>query len=121
MSVVSDSVRPHRRQPTRLPCPWDSPGKNTGVACHFLLQCVRVKSESEVAQLCPTLVTPWTAAHQAPPALGFSRQKYWSGVPLPSPVPPLGSYIFILLVSFTPFFKPYISFTTAFKKPFFLF
>ena len=37
-SVVSDSVRPHRRQPTRLPCPWDSPGRNTGVGCHFLLQ-----------------------------------------------------------------------------------
>ena len=49
-SVVSDSVRPHRRQPTRLPHPWDSPGKNTGVGCHFLLQCMRVKSESEVAQ-----------------------------------------------------------------------
>ena len=46
-SVVSDSVRPHRRQPTRLPCPWDSAGKNTGVGCHFLLQCMKVKSESE--------------------------------------------------------------------------
>ncbi|XP_055395519.1 DNA polymerase epsilon subunit 4 isoform X1 [Bubalus kerabau] len=42
-SVMSDSVRPHRRQPTRLPCPWDSPGKNTGVGCHFLLQCMKVK------------------------------------------------------------------------------
>ena len=47
-SLQSDSVRPHRRQPTRLPCPWDSPGKNTGVGCHFLLQCMKVKSESEV-------------------------------------------------------------------------
>ena len=46
---MSDSVRPHRRQPTRLPCPWDSPGKSTGVGCHFLLQCLKVKSESEVA------------------------------------------------------------------------
>ena len=55
-SVVSDSVRPHRRQPTRLPHPWDSPGKNTGVGCHFLLQ--RVKSESEVAQSCPTPSDP---------------------------------------------------------------
>ena len=82
---MSDSVRPHRRQPTRLPCPWDSPGKNTGVGCHFLLQCMKVKSESEVAQSCPTLATPWTAAYQAPPSMGFSRQKYWSGVPLPSP------------------------------------
>ena len=82
--VVSDSVWPHRRQPTRLPCPWDSPGKNTGVGCHFLLQCMKVKSESEVAQSCLTLETPWTAAYQAPPSMGFSRQKYWSGVPLPS-------------------------------------
>ena len=49
-SLQSDSVRPHRRQPTRLPRPWDSPGKNSGVACHFLLRCMKVKSESEVAQ-----------------------------------------------------------------------
>ena len=62
-----DSVWPHRRQPTRLPCPWNSPGKNTGVDCHFLLQCMKVKSESEVAQLFWLLATPWTAAHQAPP------------------------------------------------------
>ena len=55
---MSDSVRPHRRQPTRFPCPWDSPGKNTGVGCHYLLQCMKVKSESEVAQLCPTLSDP---------------------------------------------------------------
>ena len=55
---MSDSVQPHRRQPTRLPCPWDSPGKNTGVGCHFLLQCVKVISESEVAQSCPTPSDP---------------------------------------------------------------
>ena len=55
---MSDSVRPHRRQPTRLPCPWDSPGKNTGVGCHFLVQCMKVKSESEVARSCPTLHDP---------------------------------------------------------------
>ena len=55
---MSDSVRPHRQQPTRLPCPWDSPGKNTGVGCHFLLQCMKVKSESEVAQSCPSLSDP---------------------------------------------------------------
>ena len=181
---MSDSVQPCRRQLTRLPHPWDSPGKNTGVGCHFLLQCMEVKSESEVAQSCPTLrdtmdwslpgssvhgifqsrvlewvaiafsvscpaaaaaaakslqsyltlcdpmdgsppgcpvpgilqartlkwvaisfsnawkwkvkvksltlvwpsATPWTAAYQAPPSMGFSRQEYWSGVPLPSPV-----------------------------------
>ena len=57
-SVVSDSVWPHRRQPTRLPCPWDSPGKNTGVGCYFFLQCRKVKSESEVIQSCPTLSDP---------------------------------------------------------------
>ena len=56
--VVSDSVRPHRRQPTRLPLSWDSPGKNTGVGCHFLLQCMKVKSESKVNQSCPTLSEP---------------------------------------------------------------
>ena len=55
---MSDSVRPHRRQPTRLPRAWDSPGKNTGVGCHFLLLCMKVKSESEVAQSCPTLSNP---------------------------------------------------------------
>ena len=57
-SVMSDSVRPHRQQPTSLPHPWDSPGKNTGVGCHFLLQCMKVKSGSEVAQSCPTLSDP---------------------------------------------------------------
>ena len=55
---MSDSVQPHGRQPTRLPRSWDSPGKNTGVGCHFLLQCMKVKSESEVAQSCPTLSDP---------------------------------------------------------------
>ena len=52
------TVRPHRRQPTRLPGPWDSPDKNPGVGCHFLLQCMKVKSESEVAQPYPTLCDP---------------------------------------------------------------
>ena len=56
-SVVSNSVQLHRRQPSRLPHPWDSPGKNTGADCRFLLQCMEVKSESEVAQSCPTFVT----------------------------------------------------------------
>ena len=84
MSVVSDSVRPHRWQPTRLPRPWDSPGKNIGVVCHFLLQCTKMKSESEVAQSCLTLRDPWTAAYQFPPSMRFPRQEYWSGLPLPS-------------------------------------
>ena len=79
-------MQPHRRQPTRLPRPWDSPGKNTGVGCHFLLQCIKmkVKSLSRVR----LLATPWTAAYQAPPSMGFSRQEYWSGVSLPSPLLP---------------------------------
>ena len=79
-------LRSHRWQPTRLPRPWDSPGKNTGVGCHFLLQCMKVKSESEVAQSILLFATPWTAAYQAPLSMGFSRQEYWSGVPLPSPM-----------------------------------
>ena len=131
---MSDYVRPHRWQPTRLLSSWDSPGKNTGVGCYFLLQWVKVKSEGEVAQSCPTLsnpmdcslpgssihgisqarvpewsaiafsnewkwkvkvkllsrvrlfTTPGTKAYQAPPSMGFSRQEYWSGVPLPSPI-----------------------------------
>ena len=70
-------MRPHRWQPTRLRHPWDSPGKNTGVGCHFLLQCMKVKSLSRVQ---PS-ATPRTAAFQAHPSMGFSRQEYWSGVP----------------------------------------
>ena len=99
---MSDSVRPQRRQPTGLPRLWDSPGKNTGVGCHSLLQCVKVKSLSCVQ---PS-ATPWTAAYQAPPSMGFfqarvlewgaiafsyksmefSRPEYWSGFPFPSPM-----------------------------------
>ena len=82
---MSDSVRPHRRQPSRLPRPWDSLGKNTGVGCHFLLQCMKVKVKS-LSRVQPS-ATPWTAAFQASPSMGFSRQEYWSGVPLPSPKP----------------------------------
>ena len=78
------TVRPHRRQPTRLPRPWDSPGKNTGVGRHFLLQCMKVKSESEVTQLCLTLSDPMDCS--PPGSMGFSRREYWSGVPLPSPM-----------------------------------
>ena len=79
---MSDSMRSHRRHPIRLLCLWDSPGKNTGVGCHFLLQYMKVKSESKVAQSCQTLSN--SGAYQAPPSMGFSRQEYWSGVPLPS-------------------------------------
>ena len=55
---MSDFAKPHRQQPTRHPRPWDSSGRNTGVGCHFFLQCMKVKSESEVAQSCPTLSDP---------------------------------------------------------------
>ena len=85
--------------PPGPPSPWDSPGKNTGLGCHFLLQCMKMKSESEVAQSCLTLSNPWTAAYQAPPSRGFSRQEYWSGMPLPSPV-------FFCYRSFPPFSLP---------------
>ena len=82
--LLSNSVRPHRRQPNRLLCPWDSPGKNTGVGCHFLLQCMKVKSESEVAQLCPTFSHHMGCSLPGSLVHGFSRQEYWSGLPLPS-------------------------------------
>ena len=82
---MSDSVRPHRQQPSRLPRPWDSPGKKLEwVAISFSNAWkwkVKVKSLSRIR----LLATPWTAAHQAPPSMGFSRQEYWNGVPLRSP------------------------------------
>ena len=74
-SVVSDSVRPHRQQPTRLPRPWDSPGKNTGVGCHFLLQRMKVKSESEVAQSCPTLHDPMDCSLPGSSAHGIFQAR----------------------------------------------
>ena len=66
--------------------PWDSPGKNTGVGCHFLLQCMKLKSEGKSLSRVRFITTPWTVAHQAPPSMGFPRQAYWSGLPLPSPL-----------------------------------
>ena len=73
-SVVSTSVRPHRWQPIRLPRPWGSLGKNTGVGCHFFLQCMKVKSQSEAAQSCPTLCDPMDLTLLSPvcrdPAIG---------------------------------------------------
>ena len=76
---------PHRRQPTKLSHPWDSPGKNTEVGCHFLLQCMKGKVKVNFLSRVQLCATPWTAAHQAPPSMGFSRREYWSGLPLPSP------------------------------------
>ena len=79
---MSDSVRPHRRQPTRLLRPWDSPGKNTGVGCHFLLQCIKVKSESEVSQSCPTLSDPMDCSLPGSSAHGIfqARVLEWGAI-----------------------------------------
>ena len=94
---MSDSVQAHRRRPTRLPRPWDSPGKNTGVGCHFLLQCMKGKSESEVTLLCPTLRNPKVCSLPGSSihgifqarvlewgAIAFSKE-YWSGLLFPTP------------------------------------
>ena len=91
-SVMSDSVWPHRRKPTRLLCPWDSPGKNTGVGSISFFNAwrwkVKVKSLSGVL----LLVTPWNAARQAPLSMGFSRQEHWSGLPFPPPMHESGNW-----------------------------
>ena len=86
-----DSVRSHRRQPTRLPCPWDSPGKNTGVGCHFSLQCRKVKSQSEVIQLCPTLSEPLDCSLPGSSVHGSfqARVLEWDAMQW-LPFPPLG-------------------------------
>ena len=87
-SVLSDSVRPHRRQPARLPRPWDSPGKNTGVGCHFLLQCRKVKSESEVAQLCLTLSDPMNCSLPGSSIYGIfqARVLEWVAIAFSAPM-----------------------------------
>ena len=96
---MSDSMQPHRRQPTRLPRPWDSPGKNTGVGCHFLLQCVKVRSESEVAQLCLTLSDPMDCSLPGSSVHGIfqARVLEWGAIAL--------YYIFIYLLLYTLFLK----------------
>ena len=72
---MSDSVRPHKWKPTRLPRPWDSPGKNAGVGCHFLLQCMKVKSESEVTQSYPTLSEPMDCSSPGSSVHGISQAR----------------------------------------------
>ena len=76
---------PQRRQPTRLPRPWDTPGKNTGVGCHFLLQCRKVKSESEVAQSCPTPSDPMGCSLPGSSVHGIFQAKVleWGAIALP--------------------------------------
>ena len=81
---MSNSVRPHRRQPMRLPHPWDSPGKNTGVDCHFLLQCMKVKSESEVAQSCPTLCNTLDCSPSGSSVHGVLQARILEWVVMPS-------------------------------------
>ena len=80
---MSDSVRPHRRQPTRLPHPWDSPGKNTGVGCHFPPQCMKVKSESEFAESCPTLSYPMDCGPPGSSVHGIFQARIleWGALP----------------------------------------
>ena len=84
-SVVSDSVRSHRRQPTRLLRPWDSPGKNTQMGCHFLLQCMKMKSESEVAQLCPTFSDPMDCSLPGSSVRGIFQARVLEWVPTGCP------------------------------------
>ena len=105
---MSTSVRPHRQQPTRLPHPWDSPGKNTGVGCHFLLQCIKVKSKSEVAQSCPTLSDPVDCSPPGSSVHGIfqARVLEWGAIPVQCNIVSRLSYPNCLLMHL-PFIKSY--------------
>ena len=106
-------MSPHRSQPIRLPCPWDSPGENTGVSCHFLLQCMKGKVKVKSLNRAQLLATPWTAAYQAPSSTGFSRQEYWSGLPLPSQI-----YIYIYKVKSLSLVRLFVTpWTVAYQAP----
>ena len=91
---MSNSVQPHRWQPTRLPHPWDSPGKNRGVGCHFLLQCMKVKSESEVTQSCLTLSNPMDCSPQGSSVHGIfqARVLEWGAIAF------FNSYLFKIVI-----------------------
>ena len=93
---MSDSVRSHRRQPTRLPRPWESPGKNTGVGCHFLLQCMKVKSESEVAKSCPTLSDPVDCSLPGSSVHGIFQARVLEWGAIASPIPKVRRFHFKL-------------------------
>ena len=113
MSVMSASVRPHRWQPTRLRHPWDSLGKNTRVGCHFLLQCMKVKSESEVTQSCPTLGDTVDCSRPGSSVHGISQARVLEWVPSPSPCSIYSSvYMSISISQCMPFPFPLV--TTSF-------
>ena len=96
---MSDSVRPHGWQPTRLPRPWDSPGKNTGVGCHLLLQFMKVKRESEVAQLCPTLRDPMDCSPPGSSLHGIfqARVLEWGAIETAYTLSKVSFRVFVLL------------------------
>ena len=112
---MSDSVRPHRRQPTRLPRPWDSPGKNTGVGCHFLLQCRKVKSESEVAQSCPTLSNPMDCSPSGSSVHGIfqARVLEWGAIAFSV------NFLYLILHIYS-FFLCFLSFLSTYLLVLFL-
>ena len=97
---MSDSMRPHRGQPTRLPRLWDSPGKNTGVGCHFLPQCMKVKSESEVAQSCPTPSDPMDCSLPGSSVHGIvqARVLEWGAIASPALV---AEHIYLSTLAYT--------------------
>ena len=111
---MSDSVRPHRWQPTRLLCPWDFPGKNTGVGCHFLLQCMKVKSESEVAQSFPTLSDPmdWSLPGSSIRGIFQARVLEWGAIAFSDNL----EHIILNEISQVEKEKHYLSFTWDLKK-----
>ena len=101
---MSNSVQPRRQQPTRLPHPWDSLGKNTGVGCHFLLQCMKVKSQSAVAQSCPTLSDPMNCSLPSSSVHGIfqARVLEWGAIAFSAYIFILFAYFLIGLDSFLP-------------------
>ena len=107
----------HRRQPTRLPHPWDSPGKNTGVGCHFLLQCMKVKSENEVAQSCPTLCDPMDCSLTGSSIHGIfqARVLEWGAIAFSSTHTYMYTKhtIYIYIYTYTHTYTPKIPFTTC--------
>ena len=97
-SVVSNSQQPHGLSATRLLCPWDFPGKNTGVGCHFLLQCMKVKSESEVAQSCPTLSNPTDCSLPGSSIHGIFQAGVLEWVLLPSTTATVWAFQFTIFI-----------------------